>query len=630
MAIEYKEEALPAVSTFAFDISRWAGINKIKGGQYDYEMADCQNMSSDNFPYASPRKPREKLIDEDGIKRIYKVEDGKIFYIDSEDYICYSENGVKNYLTYTDDEDAEQKVRMPECNCTNNYDKNSVFYPNMQYIDENNEIYSTRYKMSFLIEGPYNTRGKDRVSGSYTYGQWYNTGFGMKITSTEYIQNINATEFKINVKFPSEEEFSYPTHRDYIDDIVLDVELHNKDGGIRESTKITWSYSEDWNNGNVERLKTWNVKFTSFEEGDYLTFSTAFKYTESADTLPDDVSSYWSSKLNFINSGEWYIEQMDNTYVGNPCDTPLDYGVVYNNRVIGVHKNQIRASALGDFTNFWEYADEAGNPSATGAYATDVGSAGDFTGICTYNNVLLLFKKDIVYEMYGSMPYTITELCTTGCIDNDSICSIDGVLYWASPKGIVRYSGGVPTVISTQIDIKTDGIAKAGTDGRKYYVYDGYKTFVYDTYYQMWHIEDDTNVKMRYNHINDLYMVCDDGIYKANSGSENVEWEFTTKDYTFSSKERKNLSKLWIRANMARNSRLEIYVRQNGGEWTRSAVKTAENDEMFDFKLRVKKCDSYTLKFKGRGDVRILDIHGKVTVGTSKHRSGSSLNVYRK
>ena len=81
---------------------------------------------------------------------------------------------------------------------------------------------------------------------------------------------------------------------------------------------------------------------------------------------------------------------------------------------------------------------------------------------------------------------------------------------------------------------------------------------------------------------------------------------------------------------MQKNSRLEVYVKQNGSEWQRVAVKTAEKDEMFDFKLRVKKCDSFALKFKGKGDVRILDIHGKVTVGTSKHRSGLSLNVYRK
>ena len=613
MAIAYKEEALPSVATFGFDITRWAGVNTVKGSQYDYEMADCKNMSSHNFPYASPRKPREKLIDEEGIKRIYKVEDGKVYFIDSEDCLCYVENGVKGYI---------ESLKMPECLCTNNYDKNTVFYPNMQYIDENSKMYSAKHKMFFTTEY-YTTRGKDSI-----YGTYYNTGFGMRITSTLHIQNIKATSFKITVKFPSEEDLTYPTDSEYDTNLRFYIENHSKDGVNKETQQIIWNYAED------ERETEWTLNFKLFEEGDYITLSTNYTHTKDytlGDTAPPaSISAYWNELSNFISSGEWYIEQIDHSYIGNPLDAPLDYGVVYNNRIIGVHKNQIRASALGDFTNFWEYADEAGNPSATGTYATDVGSAGDFTGICAYNNVLLLFKKNIVYEMYGSMPYTISELCSTGCIDNDSICEIDGVLYWASPKGIVRYSGGVPSVISTNINIKTDGICKAGTDGRKYYVYDGDRIYVYDTYYRMWHIEDEKSVGMFYNNINDLYMVCDDGIYKVDSGEENVEWEFTTKDYTFYSKERKNLSKLWIRADMKPNTKLEIYVRQNGGEWTRVATKTAERDEMFDFKLRVKKCDSYTLKFKGKGDVRILDIHGKVTVGTSKHRGGDSLNVYRR
>lgn len=126
-----------------------------------------------------------------------------------------------------------------------------------------------------------------------------------------------------------------------------------------------------------------------------------------------------------------------------------------------------------------------------------------------------------------------------------------------------------------------------------------------------------------------LYMVCDDGIYTY-GGNERVKWEFETKDFTFSTIERKNLSKLWIRAEMSSLSHIEVYARQDKGEWVRVAVKTAERDEMFDFKLRIKKCDSFALKFKGKGNVKILDIHGKVTVGTSKHRSGKSLDVYRR
>ena len=605
MAIPYESKPLPSVSAFGFDITSWAGVNKIKGGQGDGEMADCKNMCSENYPYASPRRSREKILDEADVKRIYKVDGNRVYYIDKDDYLCYCENGAKNFITYTENE-TETKIKMGNCTCTNNYDKASVFYPNVSYLDEKNKVCGREYPITFgnIVESTRNNAYNETV-------------YEAKTEATVFLGNPNTQKLYLDFKFPSQEDVP----NEHFDTIIITiyVDLYDKYDNKKSELCLNLNLETD------EREKVWLCEFVNVEKGDYLKIYGYGGHTKKADGYDDIID-----RLEFIKDAKAFIKDYFEDGVANSCLKLLTYGVVYNNRIVGDSGSDIRASALGDFTNLYEYADEAGSPSATGAYATDVGSVGDFTGICAYNNVLLLFKRDIVYEMYGSMPYTITELCNTGCIDNDSIASIDGVLYWASPKGIVRYSGGVPNVISTQIDIDTSTIAKAGTDGRKYYVYDGFKTYVYDTYYQMWHIEDDTNIKMCYNHINDLYMVCDDGIYKANSGSEAVEWEFETKDYTFQSAERKNLSKLWIRADMPKNSRLEIYVKQNSGDWQRVAVKTAEKDEMFDFKLRVKKCDSFSLKFKGKGDVHILDIHGKVTVGTSKHRSGASLNVYRR
>lgn len=602
MAIAYKEEALPKVATFPFDITHWKGVNKIKANRYDQEMADCRNMSVDNYPYASSRKPRKKVVDEQGVKRIYKVDGSTVYYIDKDDCLCHFSNGKKEYIIYTENE-VDNKIVFPSCQCTNNYDDKTVFYPEITYLDENNKKCSAEYKFNFGdYIGPYELK---TVSGSYVYY--------MKMSASLYVENPKATKFRIKFVLPENEEDSYlnPSSSGF-DKIQVEIVSGSETKYISRKNDVN------------ERITTWNVTFNEFKENEEIKFVVKYSSNKVLDNIPQ---AYWKSVFKFIKSGEWVVEQIDNG--GNPFVKSLDYGTVYNNRIVGVSGNDIRVSALGDFTNFWEFADEAGNPSATGAYATDVGSAGDFTGICVYNNMVMLFKKNLVYEMYGSMPYNISELCTTGCIDNDSICEIDGVLYWASPKGIVRYSGGVPTVISYEIDIDTSGMCKAGTDGRKYYVYDGKKIFVYDTLYRVWHIEDEKEVRMFYGESNELYMVSNDGIYKLNCGEENVEWEFETKDFTFNSEERKNLSKLWIRAEMSRQSRLEVYVRQNSGEWTRSAVKTAEKDEMFDFKLRIKKCDSFALKFKGVGDVRILDVHGKVTVGTSKHRSGASLNVYR-
>ena len=629
MAINYKEEQLPSVSTFPFDISHWGGVNMIKANQYDYEMSDCKNMGVDNYPYASPRKPREHLLNSSFAKRIYKIENGHIYYthLTFGYLLCYSESdGTYTPLQYTDENGDTKNILIGDCTCTNNYDKCSIFYPAMMYTDENGKPVQIDYPLKYG-EIP------DVNNWCVSYHDNFLSAWIVSSKSV-YIEEPSQRQITIYMVLPEKSSGNYVYPHTYSNIDInnrylpkLHVKIYGSDGNVKKYTVDGTKYNYIEVAAEVSsRKNTYTVNIpddVTLEKGDYIEIELGLYFSNN-----DYSTDVINANIKYALSADWYIGKNSNNV--NAAVRTLKYGVVYNNRIVGVNGNDIRASALGDFTNFWEYADEAGNPSATGAYATDVGSAGDFTGICVYNNMVMLFKKDIVYEMYGSMPYTITKLCSTGCVDNDSICEIDGMLYWASPKGIVRYSGGVPVVISNQIDIDTSGNCKAGTDGRRYYVYDGKLIYVYDTLYGIWHIEDGKEVRAFYNDINCLYMVSDDGIYRLNSGEEEVEWEFTTKDYTFSSAERKNLSKLWVRTHMSRMSQLEVYVRQDGGDWIRAAVKTAEKDEMFDFKLRIRKCDSFTLKFKGKGDVRILDIHGKVTVGTSKHRSGASLNVYRR
>ena len=381
MAIPYKSNPLPAVSAVAFDIFRWGGVNNTKGAQADYEMSSCKNMASDNYPYASPRKPREKIVDEQGIQRIYKVEGDRVYCIDSENYLCFWENGVKSFVTYTENE-TETKIQMGDCTCTNNYNKGSVFYPNVRYVDEKNKIFSVKYPIVFGdIIGPYKYENHNDE-----------TRYRMEMKATDMpIDNVNATSFMVSVKFPDEDEWEFPTNSYFEDWLQLPVVLYDKNGESKGSKWIKW-YKDD------PRNKSWTLSFTNLEEGDYI----GIKLNLSEDDENNVEFTYQKRRYNFLKSGEWFIEaSVENGATnGNPCIKPLDYGVVYNNRIVGVSKNDIRASALGDFTNFYEFVDEAGNPSATGAYATDVGSFGDFTGICAYNNVLQSSVK-----VYGIEPY---------------------------------------------------------------------------------------------------------------------------------------------------------------------------------------------------------------------------------
>ena len=369
MAIPYESKPLPAVSTFPFDIGAWRGVNKIKGSQADGEMADCKNMCSDNYPYASPRKPRGKIIDEQGIKRIYKVEGNRVYYIDADDYLCYAENGEKTFVT-----DSEgNKIQMPDVKCTNNYDKCSMFYPTLQYVDENN-----------IVSGPYTRAVFDVIPEEIITDK---TGINDKYYFNIYsriitLENFEAKRFRLKFELPANEdgEYGFP-HNIY--DHFIGYQLYSFNGELKTSNN-EHLYVNDKINYTSHSLPD-NV-----EPGDYLVIRF---YIYSNESNGANLEKFQSNMKYFLSGSVTLETEKD-------CESILirnmDYGVVYNNRIVCVKGNDIRASALGDFSDFTEYVDEAGNPSATGAYATDVGSAGDFTGICAYNNVLLLFKKDIV------------------------------------------------------------------------------------------------------------------------------------------------------------------------------------------------------------------------------------------
>ena len=483
------------------------------------------------------------------------------------------------------------------------------FFPDMRYFKDG-KMAELKNKLVFNQDG----------TGGYWTGTYVQSHVREALSAVYEVSNKEAQSVVINLHTENGWDDFYDHYNTYAN-IVFWCYIKDSDGNIVLTSS---KYFDGENVTGDDTSVAIDISSKDLTAYDGLTMQLKLMVSSNASRAAEKTANM----MNIMTQDVSYTLSGDGS--GVISIMPLDYAVVYNNRVVGVRNSEVRASALGNFYDFSTFVDEDGNPDATGAYATNVGSDGRFTGIAAYNNVLLLFKRNIVYQMYGSMPYTMTEISNTGCIDHDSICEIDGVLYWASNKGIVKFTGGTPAVISYPAGIALTDVCKSGTDGRRYYCYNGERIYVYDTWYGLWHIEDSPAVKQFYTEGDGLYMLCDDGIYLLGSGTERVAWEFETKDYTFDVKERKNLSKLWARVFMERNSRLEVYVRSDGGAYSRVAHYQADRDSMFDFKVRVKKCDSFTLKFKGEGDVRLLDLHGRVTVSSSKHRSGQNLSVFRR
>ena len=152
-----------------------------------------------------------------------------------------------------------------------------------------------------------------------------------------------------------------------------------------------------------------------------------------------------------------------------------------NNRIVAVQGNNFYASCLGDYTNWSDFTDAEGNPKETGAYAEELYTYGDFTGIIKYNSSVILTKADLTYICYGNKPpYRIQELCNTGCIKGDTIAEVDGYLFWIGRDGVYMFGGGIPKLISDKLDVTfTDGVA-CGYE-HKYYLcgYDGESSKLY-------------------------------------------------------------------------------------------------------------------------------------------------------
>ena len=66
-------------------------------------------------------------------------------------------------------------------------------------------------------------------------------------------------------------------------------------------------------------------------------------------------------------------------------------------------------------------------------YASDA----KFTGITSFQNHIIAFKDGFIHELYNTKnPFRIQDLFREGCIDNRSICEVDGSLYFVDRDGV--------------------------------------------------------------------------------------------------------------------------------------------------------------------------------------------------
>ena len=148
----------------------------------------------------------------------------------------------------------------------------------------------------------------------------------------------------------------------------------------------------------------------------------------------------------------------------------LKHIIEYNNRLWGVDdsNNEIRASKLGDPTN-WNYF----QGESIDSYAATQGTDGEFTGAAAYSNHLLFFKEDYIHKVYGSKPsqYQIETATAFGVEkgSHKSIQIVNDTVFYKSRIGFMAYSGGTPFLVSEAFKTEKFSNVVSGDDGSKYY-----------------------------------------------------------------------------------------------------------------------------------------------------------------
>ena len=323
----------------------------------------------------------------------------------------------------------------------------------------------------------------------------------------------------------------------------------------------------------------------------------------------------------------------------------MDFIVESGNRLWGCNseKNEIYASKLGDPTNF-----ECFQGISTDSYAVTVGTDGEFTGAVSFRGYIIFFKEHCIHKIYGqNPPYTVNTSYIRGVQkgSHKSLCVVNETLYYKSPNGICAFEGGVPVDISFALGDAYYTDAVAGVLGNKYYICMSDKNknrvlFNYDETKNIWHKEDNLDVKEFANHNGNLYFIgvmngekrlCladGENLYGNFSGElsgwfleEDFYWSCETGIWGLSIPENKYYSNITLCLSGEKGARIHMdFQTDESGKWEKQMSFNANELGSAVLPFTTPRCRFLRIRIRGKGK-------GKVYFISRTVETGSELNV---
>lgn len=302
----------------------------------------------------------------------------------------------------------------------------------------------------------------------------------------------------------------------------------------------------------------------------------------------------------------------------------LKYATVHLSRVFGVDDDRVYASGFNNYANWnLDTADEYNESNAWCSPAqSNVKADSKFTGITTYQNHVVCFKRNFMHEIYNTKnPFRIQDIYAEGTIDNRTIQDVDGRLIFVSDDNVKIYTGSNPKIISYYLNIPKYDKAISGQDGRNYYLYVESETnkyfFVYDTMFDVWSERDVAEygeIRGFANNSQGVYMATSSNIYKLNTNDyEGQEWSFETDLTTNNTVDIKHIKKLQMFGDFI-DCDLDVYILYDDEVFKKDTSHKVYSRTNLNGKkpIRVKPRNTahygYKLHFEGKGYAKLYEL----------------------
>ena len=312
-----------------------------------------------------------------------------------------------------------------------------------------------------------------------------------------------------------------------------------------------------------------------------------------------------------------------------PGGPKLKYAAVHASRVFGVDTDRVYASGYNDYTNWSLDTVDAYNESNAWCSPAQANTkaGGEFTGIVNFQGHVVCFKRDFMHEIYNTKnPFRIQDIFAEGAIDQRTIQDVDGRLIFVSEDNVKVYTGSNPRIIGHNLNIRQFEKAVSGTDNRNYYLYckemyGGEHLFVYDTITEQWsELTPGTEVRAFAHNRYGMFALCEDGLYRIDTGSYDQDWSFETDLITNQTANIKHIKKLQMLIDLPEtinnednDARIKVYALYDGEEFSsRSQLVYDSAGRTGQLAVRVKprKTAGYGIKLhvEGHGYAKLYEL----------------------